>query len=144
MANEFLIKRTAFGKFNIAATDMVAGNTASTITKGTGAYIPAGAIVTGIRFFVAGGNTNVSKLANATINVLVGTAVLGTNNRIASDALVQTAVKSQQIVAADGFYVPATGQVILALASTDNARTGVVVDGDVYVDYLYCSDRDNA
>ena len=142
MANEYKIHRVAFG--NITMPTNNSANTASTLSVGTGVYVPAGAIVTGIKFRPGGAITNGANFKNATVNVYVGTVVMGTNNRVASQAILQTDVKSLSPAAADGVYVPATGEVVVHFDSSDSARTGVAFDTDVYVDYLYCADRDAA
>ena len=140
--NEFRIQRVAFGNFTFPAN--TSANTASTLSVGTGVFVPKGAIVQAIRFYPAGAITNAANLKNATVNVYVGTVVMGTNDRKASEALLQTAVKSISPSAADGIIVPATGEVIVHFASSDSARTGVAFDADVYVEYLYCGDKDIA
>lgn len=139
--NEFLAHRVAAGNFTFPTN--TAANTASTLSANVeGAYLPKGAIVTGIKLYVGGAMTNISNMKNGTINFVVGTATLGTDDRVASAAMVQTAVKSLAVVAADGFVVPAEGQVVAHIASSDSARTGIVADADVYIDYLYISDMD--
>ena len=141
--NEFMVRRVAVGNFTMPINN--SANTASTLSANvTGAYIPAGAIVTGIKFYPGGAITNGSNFKDATINLKVGTFVLGTNNRKASEAILQTAVKSMSPVAADGIIVPASGQLVAHLAASDAARTGIAFDCDVYVEYLYVADRDAA
>jgi hypothetical protein len=142
MANEYNIRRVAFG--NITMPTNNSANTASTLSVGSGVYVPAGAIVTGIKFLPGGAITNGSNFKNATVNAYVGTVVMGTNDRKASEAILQTAAKSLSPVAADGILVPATGELIIHFASSDSARTGIAFDTDVYVEYLYCSERDAA
>ena len=127
--NEFNVKRVAFGNFTFPAN--VAGVTASTLSAAvTGAYIPKGAIVTGIKYFPFGAITNGSNLKNATVNPSVGGQVLGTNDRVASAAFVQT-VAASQAPAAAGMYVSVGGPVVINFASSDSARTGVALDADV-------------
>ena len=141
MANEFLIKRTAFGKCYLAASENTANHSSNVLTLRTeGLYIPSGAIITGIRTFAFGAVT-ASGCKNATLNAYVGTLALGTNDVVASNIIVQTAAGS---IAAAGYgrYVPTGGSVAMVLASSDNARSGIVFDADVYIDYLYCNDRD--
>jgi hypothetical protein len=142
MANEFNVRRVAVGNFSMPTN--TAANTASTLSVGAGVYIPAGAIVTGIKFLPAGALSNAANFKSATVNLYVGTLVIGTDDRVASAAIVQTAVGSLAPKAADGVYVPAGGEVIIHFASSDSARTGIAFDSDVYVEYLYCSDRDIA
>lgn len=136
--NSFEISRVAFGKFTMPSN--TAANTASTLTCATGAFIPKGALITGISWFVGGAMTEIASMKNGTINVYAGGQALGTNNRIASAALVQTSLGSHAVAA--GQYVSVGGPLIVQFASSDNARSGIVVDGDVYVEYLYCNDKD--
>jgi len=140
MANQFNIRRVAFGNFSLPTNN--SANTASTLSASAGVYIPKGAIVTGIYFLPGDALTNASNLKNATVNVKVGTLVLGTNNRVASQALVQTAGASINL-SVTPIYVSAGGDVIVHFASSDADRTGVVLDADIYVEYLYCDDRDD-
>lgn len=137
MANEYKIHRVAHANFTYVS---VATNVTQSI--GTGIIIPKGAIVTGIKFLPGGAITNGSNFKNATVNVYVGTVVMGTNNRVASQALVQTVVGSLGMAAADGKLVPATGEVIVHFASSDSAKTGIAFDADIYVEYLYTADSD--
>jgi hypothetical protein len=138
--NEQQIKRVAFGNFTFP--ENTSGLTASTLSAAvSGAYIPIGAIVTGIKYFVGGTVSNGANLKNATLNPSVGGQVLGTNNRIASVALLETQAHSQAVVAA-GFYVSVGGPLIMNIASSDSARTGIALDADVYVEYLYAGAKD--
>lgn len=141
--NEFLIGRTAFGKFALAASENTANHSSNVLTLRTeGVYIPSGAIVTGIRTFAAGAVT-ASGCQNATLNAYIGTLALGTNNVVASVVVAQTVAGSIN-AAGSGVYVPTGGTVAMVLASSGAARSGIVLDGDVYVDYIYCGDRDSA
>jgi hypothetical protein len=138
--HEFNIKRVAFGNFTIPAN--TAANTASTLSADCGVYIPKGAIVTGIRYFALGAITNVSAFKNATINPSVAAQVLGTNNLVASAALIATNCVSQVVVTNAGVYVSVGGPLIVNLASSDGDRSAIAGTADIYVEYLYCSDRD--
>jgi len=138
--NENLIKRVAFGSFTIPTNN--SDNTASTVSCSAGAYIPKGAIVTGIRYFAYGALTNVSNFKNATITPTIGAQSIGTNNVVASAVLVQTAAATQALYTAQGVYVSVGGPIVINLASSDSARTGIAGTADIYVEYLYCADRD--
>jgi hypothetical protein len=140
MANQFNVRRVAFGNFSLPTNN--SANTASTLSADAGVYIPKGAIVTGIYFLPGDAITNGANLKNATVNVNVGSLVLGTNDRVASQALVQTAGASIAL-SVSPIYVSVGGNVIVHFASSDNARTGIVLDADIYVEYLYCDDRDD-
>lgn len=136
-ANEFKIKRTAFANFTVPTA------LTATASTQTGAYIPAGAIVTGITI-IAGDAVTMAGASNATITPYVGAVALATNNRVASAAIVQTAAKSVGLAAADGIYIPTGGYVDIDFGSTGTAASSLVADADIYVDYLYCNDRDDA
>ena len=133
MANEFLVERVAVGTFAFPTNGTA--NTASTLSADANVYIPAGAIVNEIKYFVPGALTNMSNMKSGTINALVGTVALGTNNVIASNVLVQTVVGSQA-PAGMGVYVPTGGALWLNFASSDSARTGIAGSGTVFVKYL--------
>ena len=141
--NEFLIRRVAFGNFTVPSN--VAGNTASVLSVTVnGAAIPKGAIVTGIKYFAAGAITNAANMGNATFNLYAGGQALATNNAVASVVFVQTAVYNHTIATAVGVYVTVGGPLVAAIQDTNSARTGVAFDADVYVEYLYCGNRDIA
>lgn len=143
--NEQNIKRVAFGNFTVPATANVAGNTASVLSfTVNGAFIPKGAIVTGIKYFPGGAITNGSNMKNGTVNLLAGGQALGTADLVASAAFVQTVLANQVLQATKGVYVTVGGPLLVNIASSDSARTGVAFDADVYVEYLYCGSRDQA
>ena len=139
-SNQFLVRRVAFANFTYVSTATDATNSVAA----TGNKIPKGAIVTGVKFYPGGACTNMSNFENGTINVYVGGQVIGTADRKASDAIIQTLVKSIQLVAADGTIVTAGGDIQIYFASSSSKRTGISFDADVYVEYLYCGDRDTA
>jgi hypothetical protein len=143
--NELLIRRTAFGTFTLAATDNTANHSSNVLTLkgGSGCYLPTGAIVTGIRTFTFPAVTNGANAKNATLNAYVGAVALGTNDVVASAIVVQTIVGSIA-VAGSGTYVATGGPVLVVLASSDSARTGIALSVDVYVDYIICDDRDKS
>jgi len=142
MANIFSVQRTAFGNATLPTNN--SANTASTLSVNAGVYIPAGAIITDVRVHAGDALTNASNLKNATVNVYVGTQVLGSNNNIASAKIVQTVPGQIGLASTAGILVPTAGNVVVHFASSDSARTGVVLDADVYVEYLYCAERDDA
>jgi hypothetical protein len=144
MANELLIRRTAFGKCYLAASENTANHSSNVLTLRTeGLYIPTGAIILGIRTFSYGVATNMSGAKNGTLNAYIGATALGTNSIIASNVILQTVAGSIN-AAGGGLYVPAGGAVSMVLASSDAARNAIVFDADVYIDYLYCADKDVA
>lgn len=134
--NEFQIKRTAFAHITHP------GHASATASTQTGAYIPAGAIVTGMRLF-AGGAVTLATASNATVTPYVGAIALASNNNILSAVVVQTAVNTLVLASAEGVYVSAGGYLDVDFASSgDSDSTGLTADFDIYVDYLYCPDRD--
>jgi hypothetical protein len=138
--NELLVRKIAFGNVTYVSTATNATNS----VYASGGYLPTGAIVTAIRYFPGGAITNGSNFEDATVNLYCGSQVLGTADRKASEAFIQTAVKSHCPVAADGIYVSSGGPLIMYFASSSSKRTGIAFDVDVYVDYLYCASRDTA
>ncbi len=140
MANEFNIRRVAFGNFTIPSN--TSANTASVLSADSNVFIPKGAIVTGIKYFCSGAITNVSALKNATINCNVGAQVLGTNNAVASTLLTAALPYTQTLANTNGVYVSVGGNLFVQLAASDGDRSAIAGTADVYVEYLYCSDRD--
>lgn len=138
--NEFNQRRVAFGTFTIPAN--TSANTASTLSATANVNIPKGAIVTGIRYFCLGALSNVSAFKNATINPSVGGQVLGTNNLVGSTALTAGVAYTQALAVAGGVYVSVGGNLIVNFASSDSDRIAIAGTGDIYVEYLYCPDRD--
>lgn len=134
--NQFNLRRTAFANFSVPW-----GLTNTTTTIQTDAYIPAGAIVTGIRFLPAGAFAGAATYDVVTMIPYVGSVLLGTNDRKVTEAIVETIVGSLAVVAADGIYVPTGGFVKISFGTT-NSSSGATADADMYVDYLYCPDRD--
>jgi hypothetical protein len=142
--NENIIKRTAFVHL------VHPGHASATVaTSNTGVFIPAGAIVTGMRM-LAGGPVTAASLSNAVIGISVGSVSIGSNNNIISAKAVQTIPKSLTLaVSADGILIPSDtnsanrpGEIRIGYVSTGTAATGVTADYDLYVDYLYCSSHD--
>lgn len=134
--NQFAIRRTAFANFSLPW-----GLTSASLSTRTSAFIPKGAIVTGIRYFMGGAATGAASLGNATVTPYVGALALGTNNRKCSEAFIETAQKTQSVEPSDGIYVSVGGYLDIDFGSSDTT-SGVTMDVDIYVDYLYCSDRD--
>lgn len=143
MANELLIKRTAFGRCYLAASENTANHSSNVLTLRTdGLYIPTGAIITGIRTYAFGAVT-MTGCENATLNAYIAAVALGTNNVIASVAILSgVAGYISPATNANAFCVLTGGTVKMVLASSQAARSGIVFDADVYIDYIYCADRD--
>lgn len=135
MANEFSVRRVAAGTITFPAN--AAGVTVSTLSAALGVNIPKGALVTGVKLFPEGAITNGSNLKNATVNIAVGGQVIGTNNRVASQAFVETVAAIIGLAVTDGVFISAGGPVVVQFASSDSARTGVAFTSQVFVEYLY-------
>lgn len=138
--NEFNIRRVAFSNFTIPSN--TSANTASVLSANASVFIPKGAIVTGIKYFTLGAITNVSALKNATINLIVGGQVLGTNNAVASTLLTAALPYTQTLANTNGVYVSVGGNLSVQLGASDSDRSALAGTSDVYVEYLYCSERD--
>ncbi len=137
--NEFQINRTAF------AHVVHAGHASATASQATDAYIPAGAIVTGMRVFTYAAQV-LATGSNVTFQPYVGAIALGSNGNIMSALAVQTVVNSLvHVNTVGGIYIPTGGYLDIDFGSSgDSDSTGMTGDFDIYVDYLYCPDRDSA
>lgn len=136
--NEFLVKRTAFAHLVHPGHASATGNSSA-----TSAYVPAGAIVTGIKILSGGAITGAASLSNAILGVSIGAISIGSNNNIQSAKIVQTIPKALTLaVTADGILIGTGGVLNIEYVSTGTAATGVTADFDVYVDYLYAPDHD--
>jgi len=123
MANEHVVQRTAVASFALS-------NAAATVTSGV--YIPAGAIITGIRICSPDAVTLTN--ASATVVPKVGTEALCATVNM-SDLPAQTAVATTEVTAAAGKYITADGELNLVIgASATSTAAGTY---DYYVDYLY-------
>jgi hypothetical protein len=138
MANEYFVNRVAFGTF--AFPTNLASNTASTLSANVaGVYIPSGAIITNIKYVPIGALTNLSGGSSATMNLMVGTQSLGTNNAIISLALLAGSVYNQTVVGAGIGAAPIVstgGQLWVNFASSDGNRSALAANVGVYVGYL--------
>lgn len=135
-ANTFSARRIAFANIALPTSN------STTVSTGTGAFIPKGAIITGVKVLAADAVT-VSQLGNLTCNLYVGGQVIGSNNNVASAIAVQTAVANLGLANTNGVLVTAGGNLALYLGSGTSVTGGIAADVDVYVDYLYCNDRDD-
>jgi hypothetical protein len=136
-SNQFNIKRTAFANFTVPTSLTATGSTQ------TGAYIPAGAIVTGIRV-MAGDAVTIAGASNATITPYVGAVALATNNIVASAVIAQTDPYVIGLAATKGVYIPTGGYLDIDFGSTGTDASSLVADADIYVDYIYCDSRDDS
>jgi len=134
--NLFDIRRVAFANATFPTSN------STTISTSTGVYIPKGAIITGVKI-MAGDALSLSQLSNLTFNLYVGGQVIGSANNIASAVFVETVANQFNLVATAGIRIATGGNLILHLGSGSSVTGGIVADGDIYVDYLYCDDRDD-
>lgn len=136
--NTFQIKRTAFAHI------VHAGHASATASTQTDAYIPSGAIVTGMKMFTFAAQV-LATGSNATVQPCVGAVALGSNDNVMSAKAVETVAHSLKMVAAQGVYIPTGGYLDIDFGSSgDSDSTGMTGDFDIYVDYLYCPNRDSA
>jgi hypothetical protein len=121
--NEFLTKRTAYASITIP-------NVATTVS--TGVFIPAGAIVTGIRMNAPSAVTLTG--ASATVQLVIGAvSVVATSNVSALGAQTVPSVKAMATTA--GNYITVDSELqLIAQASSNSAATAAY---QVFVDYLY-------
>ena len=123
--NDFNIRRTAYGRVTLAA------GSASSVHS-TGMYIPAGAIITGIRWVAPG----VVTLTNAS-----GTIVprVGTDNLCVtvnqSDLGAQTVVVTTAVVQS---YVTNGGELQIVEGVSNTSTAGGTYE--YYVDYIYVNE----
>lgn len=124
--NEYQVQRTAYGTVALS----VAGSATSSI--GSGAIIPAGAIITGLRI-----NTpNAVTLTNASATVVprVGaTNIAATTNM--SDLPAQTVPTIVALATTDGIYVTADGEFNIQVGTTNTSTAAGTYE--YFVDYLY-------
>lgn len=129
--NAFDVKRTAFAHVTLAGS-------ATAISTQTGAYLPAGAIVTGMRV-VATAATSLASVSAATFTPYVSTLALASNNINGTDVLSSGVPKVVALSATDGIRIP-TGAYLDIDLGAGNAG-GYNVEADIYVDYIYCDER---
>lgn len=124
MNNEFLVNRTAKATFTIP-------NLSVATTVYSGVFIPAGAIITGMRVLAPGAVTIAG--ASATVAFRLGTVNLAATQRVSAMPAVSTPAISALATTA-GIYAAGGELNMIAQASSATAATGTY---DVYVDYIY-------
>lgn len=129
MANELYIKRTAVG--DLALT----GGTAA-FTSNSGVYIPAGAVITGVRWVAA--NTAITTTnASQTVVAKVGTQAIGVTLNVKT-LPAQTVGLPNTLAATGGVIVTAAGELNIVGGATGTS-TGAGT-WKYFVDYLYVND----
>lgn len=134
--NENFIQRTAFATFDIPNTVVT---TIADIQ--TDAFVPAGAIVTGIRFLLHS-ETAIESLGNITLQPNVGAIKIGHDDVTATALLTLDVVKTQALTITP-VYIGTGGYINLEWGSSAG-KSDVTGVADVYVDYIYCGDRDKS
>jgi hypothetical protein len=134
--NVFNVRRTAFVNITLPTSN------STTVSTGSGIYIPKGAIITGVKI-MPGDAVSLSQLSNLTFNLYVGGQVIGSNDNVVSAKMVETVAGQFNLVATAGIRVATGGNVILHLGSGSSVTGGIIADADIYVDYLYCDARDD-
>jgi hypothetical protein len=125
MANEFSIQRTAHGSFTLP-------NSSATSSIGSGDFIPAGAIITGIR--IAAPEAVTLTGASGTVVPRVGTVNLAATVNVSGLPAVSVGGVTA-LATTSGIYVTNTGELnLLCGASSNSAATATY---DYYVDYIY-------
>jgi hypothetical protein len=126
--NEFDARRIAVGQFALA-------NLTAVSSIGTGIIIPAGAIVTNVRYMAISAVTNTN--ASAAVSLMCGLAsaqiTLHTTTMAALGAL--TVCGSFAPAVAGGVYVGSAGELQICLATS--ATSTAAGTYKVYVDYIY-------
>ena len=126
MANELYVEKVAVG-------DLVLTGGVVAFTHGTGVYIPAGAIITGVRVVAA--NTAISVAAGEqTVVAKVGTATIGAAIAV-SDFPAQTVALPNTLAPTSGFVIVTAGELNLVAGATGGATAAGT--WKYYVDYLY-------
>lgn len=124
MANEFVVQRTAHGRFTIP-------NATATSNIESSAIIPAGAVITGIRVCAHDAVTTTG--ASATVVPRVGTVNIAATQRVSALPAVSTPAISA-IATTAGIYSPGGVLNLQCQASSNAAATATY---DYYVDYIY-------
>ena len=133
--NELQIERVAFANFTVPVI------LTATSSLQTEVYIPAGAVVTGVKFY-AGGAVTLAAASNLTITPYVGAQALCSDGNKISVEVIETVMLPQVLVHADGIVVPVGGLLDIDFGSSGAGASDLVADVDVYVEYLYCPDLD--
>jgi len=126
MANELYVERCAVG-------DLVLTGGTAAFTQNSGVYIPAGAIITGVRYVAA--NTAVSvAAASQTVVPKVGTAAIAVTLNVKT-LPAQTVGYPMTLAPTSGFIIMTAGELNIVGGVTGTA-TGAGT-WKYYVDYLY-------
>lgn len=122
--NDFSIKRTVVGSFSIPKSS-------ATSNVGSGVFIPAGAIITGLRLLAPDAVTLTG--AAATVQLRVGTTPIAATVAVSGLPAVSTPAVTALLTTA-GVLSPGGELNLQCQASSASAATGTY---DYYIDYLY-------
>ena len=122
--NDFSIERTVVGSFTLP-------NSSATSNVGSGVYIPAGAIITGIRILSPDAVTLTGALG--TVQLRVGTTPIAA--AVAASGLpAASAPATTALLTTAGVFSPGGELNLQCQASSQSAATATY---DYYIDYLY-------
>jgi len=126
MANELLVKRTAVGDLTILGTD-------SAFTQNSNVYIPAGSIITGVRYIAANTAVTITDAAQ-TFTAYVGTQPIAVTLDV-SLLPARTVGYAATLHATGGVVVMTAGELNMR-AGNSGASTAAGV-WKYYVDYIF-------
>ena len=138
--NQFLIRRAAFGNTTYVSTATNATNS----VYFDAINLPKGAIIVAVKVFPAGAITNGSNFEDATVNLSCGAQAILSNDQKASVLFVAATPVTPVLASTAGVYVSVGGPLVVYWASSTSKKTGIAFDSDIYVEYLYCGERDIA
>lgn len=124
MSNNLLVKGTAHGRFTLP-------NSSASSSIDSGDFIPAGAIITGVR--IAGHSAVTITGASGTVVPKVGTVALVATTNV-SDLPAVSESEPVTLATTNGIYSPG-GRLNLVVGASNNAAATATYD--YYVDYLY-------
>lgn len=123
--NRFFSQRTVKASFTLV-------NSSVAVTHVTGVYIPAGAIITGVRMVAPGAITITG--ASGTVQLRAGAVnIIATTNVSALGAQTVPTVKALATTA--GNYLTVDSELNMVIGASNNSAATATYD--VYVDYIY-------
>jgi len=136
MANEFLVNRIVKADFNISKTDVAQ-------TLSGGAYVPHGALVTGVTFMQTSGTIGSAHTAiSQTLHVGVGAVTVNSTayvKNIGSSGAAYFRAAAPALLTAGGVYVTTdtvyNGEIMMTLGATAN-NSNLTFSPSVFVGYV--------